>query len=371
MRPAPRPIRAVGVYLLWAALLFPAACDPYDPPPEAALEIPTDGKWYPDTPLLLSFSEAIDAASLSVTIWPHALDIEGDIAGGVEPIIGGCTPAMTSCLPAGEEGAGLSVALSDDGLTATITQGDVFLGREGVPHILVVEAGLSDLAGRPRRVESWFPFQVSPSPTEGFVEVPMNSGVATMTADLTDILPGVYLRMFLDMVVDEEGGATTIMATVAGLAGDYPPNTIDPDHIKPKLDGGGWTVLIEGTFTPLESGAFFLDTTKIDLAVKVLGLIPVELQGFRLEATFRPGGGPDGRDELEGFMSATQGYMGDAGDELELGAVGASWAGYGVFADAIDDGMPRLCTSEPCAVLSAGGGDCQLPLPWTPPAICP
>ena len=263
---------------------------------------------------------------------------------------------------------GLTIVLSDDRTEAQVHQGDVFLGREGKPHILVVAAGLADDAGRQLEVESWFPFQVSPTPKEGLVEVPMNTGVATLTADLTDILPSVYLRMFLDYEIDAAGKTVTV-ANVARLSGDHPPNTTDPLHIYPLFDSAGWAVQINGTFTPLEDGEFYFDTDVVDLSVKVLGLIPVTLEGFRLEATFTPEG-LDGRDTFVGFMSATQALMGEPGDQTELGAVGASWEGFGLFEDEVPEGLPRVCAADPCASLDEEGGDCQLAAPWAPPETC-
>ncbi len=350
-------------------LLAMGGCEVYDPPPEVQLEIPDEGKWFPDSPLMLTFTEAVDPETLEITIWPNDLDIEGDIAETAEAVIVACRPSDEACTPPDDTAiAGLTIVLTEDRTEAALHQGEVFLGREGKPHILVVAAGLADDAGRERKVETWFPFQVSPTPTEGFVEVPMNTGVATLTADLTDILPSVYLRMFLDYHLDPEGKTVTI-ANVARLNGDHPPNTTDPLHIYPLFDSAGWAVQINGTFTPLSDGQFFFDTDVVDLSVKVLGLIPVTLEGFRLEATFTPED-KDGRDSFVGFMSATQALMGDPGDQTELGAVGASWEGFGLFADEIPEGLPYVCAADPCASLDDEGGDCQLADPWVAPETC-
>ena len=68
-----------------------SACEEYDPPPEVALVYPEGGMWFRDSPIELTFSEPVVPESISFSVWPHDLDIEGEFVPGTEPIASGCT----------------------------------------------------------------------------------------------------------------------------------------------------------------------------------------------------------------------------------------------------------------------------------------
>jgi hypothetical protein len=357
------------------ALGAASACADYDPPPEVEIVAPQGGQWFTDTPLVLRFTEPVDPASVRFAIWPVELDLEGDLRPGVVPVADGCQASSSAC-------GGLTLTMSDDRMTLSVDQGDVFEERLAKPFFFDVAAGLTDTVGRERKVSTRLVFQVDPSSSAGQVDITLNSGVFTIAADLGDVLAGTYLRMIADVSVDPDTGETWLIATVAGKANTapdgskVPPNTTDPTLIDPKINGEGWVIALKGQFTPLpEEGAFFLETEPQDIDVTVLGLIRVRLQELRLRATVRPAASPEGRDTFEGVLSSSKVLLGD-GDGEDLGAVAAAdWTGFGILTEELTGpryaGLPRICEAAPCDLLVAAGGECQLELPWAAPSPCP
>ncbi len=347
-------------WILLAAGASNGACDIYDAPPESELLVPDDGKWFAQTPLKLRFTEAIDPATLTVTIWPRELDDEGDLLPGVEPLAAGCTIDASPC-------ADINITLGDDGDGATLDHGTLLDGVHGKQLIVDVHAGLKDLAGRERKVNDWFAFIITPecappdpSVPETHLDVALTSGVWAVFADLTETLSGIYLQMFVDVSIEKETGVIWMAGTVATNSGD--PGTSDPANLSVYDDDKGWTVFMTGQMGVRADGSFCISTDPDDLKVKVLGLIDVELNDFKLDFGLIPQSTPDGRDELEGFMTSSNVLM----NASELGAAAAPVVAYGNLVEEIPETLPRLCMLDPCQVMSDQGGDCQLTDPWVP-----
>lgn len=356
-------VRTVPAALLAGfAAAFPSSCDTYDPPPEAALLVPEGGKWFPGDPLVLTFSEPVDPETLVLDLWPTDLDLEGELVPVAAAVVEGCTPAATPC---GE----VSLALADDRRSASLDLGAAFDERQGLPHFVRVHPGLADDAGRVRRVETRLSFQVFPDPAAAAVEAPLETGVFAMYVDLSESVAGVYLRMFLDVGVDPATGETWIAGTVAGKVDGRPNTTQEPADFYAKLNPEGWTVFMSGTLTETAGGKLFLQTDPQDLDVLILGVIPLEMTDLQLDGTLTLGDGAGLRDSFEGTMTAS-GVLLD-GELLPSGALVAPWFAAGLHAGELPEGLPRLCDEDPCAALTAGGGDCQLPAPWTPGPVCP
>ncbi|MEZ4266813.1 MAG: hypothetical protein R3F39_10575 [Myxococcota bacterium] len=369
---APRFARAItfGAAL---ALTVAAGCETYNPPPEVEILPPQGGQWFPDSPLVLRFTEPVDVDSVRFSVWPVDLDIEGDLKPTAVAVATDCTPSQGVC-------GGLTMTLSDDLMTLTLDQGDTFLERLASPYFVEVAAGLADLSGRERKVPTRLIFQVDPESTTGAVDITLNSGVFSISADLGDVLAGTFLRMIADMRIDPDTGEVWFIATVAGRINEtptgekVPANTNDPAYITPRIDEQGWVLAFKAQITPLpEEGAYYMQTEVRDVDVRVLGVIRVRLNSLRLSATLRPGGGPDGRDAYIGVLSSAKVLLGDDGEDL--GAVAAAdWLGFGYFATELAEprfeGLPRLCEPKPCEVLVSKGGECQLTLPWSQPSPC-
>jgi hypothetical protein len=356
--------------LLLSLSLSGVACETYDPPPEAALVFPEGEMWFRDSLIQVAFSEAVEPDSVRFSIWPHDLDLEGELVPGAEPIASGCT--LAGCEEESNDGAPVQVSLSEDALVLTIEQGDLFKCREAQPFFIRIAAGLTDTAGRKRNVDTDLTFQVNPRPQGGPIFLDLDSGVVAMVADLGDIVPGVNLRLYFDMEIDETNGDVVIVATVGGLASDdLPNNTVDPDDLVPLYGPDGWTVLFTGTVYEKDCGEVYFETDTTDLHITVSQVILVHLNGLGLEATIRPGAGLDGRIHFDGYMHIEEGFFGfDLNDLGPLDVGGAAWEGNALRDGEVPAKLPRVCSDNPCAVQTEKGGDCQLADPWVQPASC-
>ena len=107
---------------------------------------------------------------------------------------------------------------------------------------------------------------------------------------------------------------------------------------------------------------------RVDVSIVVLNTIPVVLTDFQVQGTLRPGGADDGRDFVSGTLSTSGGGFGDPPNPVD--PITTAWDGFGLHTDEVDPGLPRVCEESPCAEMAAGGGDCQLPSPFEPGAVC-
>ncbi|PIE20923.1 MAG: hypothetical protein CSA66_00335 [Proteobacteria bacterium] len=345
---------------LTLALAATAACAEFDPPPEASLVQPADGKWTQASPLEVAFTEPIDPTSLVVTVWPNALDLEGDLSPEARPIVDACTLFTSPC-------GGFVMTVNDDRTRVTIDFHDTFKDHEGVPLILEVHAGLKDRAGRTRKVKSWFDFQVSPLCGNQTIAIDLQSNVISLTADL-QVLP-IWLHMFLDLGIDPATGDVLVVATFARVEQGLPPNYNHPDGFELALDESTWAVEFSACLIEQGDGTYFLQSDPFDVNIVVLNAIPVTLAGFQVQGTIEPGGGEDGRDAAAGTLSTTGGSFGDPPTQVD--PITTAWDGFGFAPEELPEELPRTCAERPCKDLDAVGADCQLDDPWVPGDVCP
>lgn len=339
-----------------------AACEEYDPPPEARLVQPSVGFWTSTTPIEIVFTEQIDPASLVITVWPSEVDLEGNFRADVAPVIAACSLATSPC-------NGLELTLDEKATRATLIQNDVFKEREGTPLILEVHAGLADPAGRQRKVPTRFDFQVNPRCGNEPIDMDLETGVLSLTANL-QVLP-IWLHMYLDFAVDRATGKFVVAGTFARLEQREPqlgPNYNHPDGFEAELGQTGWAVSFTGCLVKQGPGQYFLQSDPFDVSILVLNTIPVTLTDFQVQGTIKPGGAEDGRDFVSGTLSTSGGAFGDPPNNVD--PITTAWDGYGFRADEVPAGLPRVCEEAPCAEMDAGGGDCQLPDPWEPGVVC-
>ena len=355
-----RAALALSLLLLLAVTAGAHGCQAYNPPPVTALVQPATGLWTKNTPLRLSFSEGIAPATLVVSVWPHDIDEEGDLRPGVHPIVDSCTLATSPC-------GSFVMSLDDSRTLLTITVNDTFDGDEGLPLILDVHKGLQDAAGRTRKVDDWFDFQISPLCGSQPVDIALQSGVISLTAHL-QVLP-VWLHIYMDIAIDPETGLATVVASVAHIREGLATNYNHPDGFELPLDVAGWAVTFTACLIDQKDGTFFLQSDPFDVNINVLSTIPVTLAGFQVQGTLAPTHLSDGRDFASGTLSTTGGSFGDPPNAVD--PITTAWDGYGFRPSEVPDGLPRTCAAEPCAAMDAGGGDCQLPTPWSPGAVCP
>ncbi len=348
---------------LAALTLTAAACDEYDPPPEVRIVQPSVGFWTSSTPIELDFSEAIDPATLVLTIWPSEVDLEGNFRPDVVPLVADCSLATSPC------NGLLALELNETATRAILTQNEFFADREGKPLILEVHAGLADPAGRQRKVSTRFDFQVNPRCGNEPIDIALDTGMLSLTANL-QVLP-IWLHMYLDFAIDRQTGKFAVFGSFARLEQRDPqlgPNYNHPDGFEPDLTSAGWAVYFTGCMVAQGNGRFFLQSDPFDVNIVVLNTIPVTLTDFQVQGTLEPGGAPDGRDFVSGTLSTSGGSFGDPPNSVD--PITTAWDGFGVIEDEIDPGLPRVCEEEPCAEMDAGGADCQKPDPYEPGPVC-
>lgn len=337
-----------------------AACDAYNPAPTPQLLQPADGRWTQNTPLVLDFSEPIDPSSLVVSVWPFSLDPEGDFRPEARPIVSECTLATSPC-------GTFTMTINDSHDRVTVALNDTFDDHEGVPLILVVHEGLRDPAGRVRQVPDRFDFQVSPLCGADAIDISLQTGVVSLTANL-QVLP-IWLHLYMDIAIDPDTGTAVVVATFARVAEGLPTNYNHPDGFEAAIDSTGWTVTFTACFIDRKNGTYFMQSDPFDVNIVVLNTIPVTLSGFQVQGTIAPGSEAQGRDFASGTISTTGGSFGDPPNVVD--PITSNWDGFSFLAEELPEGLPRACDDAPCAAMDAAGGDCQIPTPWAPGAVCP
>ncbi len=338
------------------------ACEEYDAPPEVKLIQPAVGFWTSATPLELQFSEAIDPASLVITIWPSEFDIEGNFFPGLTPILQGCSLATSPC-------NGLLVELNETATKATLTQNEAFADREGTPMTMEIHAGLKDPKGHSRDVPTLYDFQINPRCGNEPVDIELETGVLSLAADVKVTSRfSAWLQMFLDFAVDKEAGRFLAIATFARVNDGEANNEKDPARMRAEISSEGWAVVFSGCLLKQKNGTHFLQSDPFDLRITVVG-IPVTLTGLQVQGTIEPGSDDGSRDFASGTLSAMGGSFG-ADEPSPIAPVTTAWEGFSVDESQIASGLPRVCEESPCAELDAASGDCQVPDGFEPGTFC-
>jgi hypothetical protein len=341
-----------------SAVLAGVGCEVYDPPPEARLELPAEGLWRPDTPLSLRFSEPIDPNTLAITIWPRALDVEGELAPGTEAITSDCTIAAPC--------SGVMIAMKSNDLGADIVVSEALADRLGLPHLLEVQAGLQDTAGRTVRKAQRFDFALSEPliPSGGILG--LNSGVITFDGELGVANP-IPVRLFM-RVYATEAGQLYLYSVSAQLRPEFSGS--DPPHIawRPLLSSPGFVHAFIGVVAARTDGSYAFETEPSDITLT--GRIPgatLEVFDLKLTGIITPAGGAEGRDQAEGTASSPAARLTIGDNVIDLDSTTNGWVAVGCFLDEVPDGVPAPCTDDPCAAVREAGGDCQIDVP---PPVC-
>ena len=360
-------MKSITTSLVAAAALL-TGCETYDPPPEARVVQPSEGFWTEIAPIVVRFTEPVQADSVHISVWPSEFDLEGAFRPNVQPLVADCTLATSPCQ------RGVERQLSEDRTTLTLVQHEAFADYLGKPLVLIVHAGLRDDAGRQRRVDTLYDFQINPRCGNQPIDVDMTTGVMTMAANL-QVLP-IMLYMYFDIAVDPATGRALVVGTFARQKQDPTPEEKDlfeyhPRRLQPELGASAWAVQFTACVARQPDGSIFMQSDPFDVNIVVLGGIPIVLSDFMVQGTIAEKSDPDGRDFGSGTLSTSGGSFTIAGEPTEVAPITTAWNGLGLFTDEIPEGMPRTCAEDPCAAMNAGGGDCQLVYPWEPGPVCP
>lgn len=359
-----------------AVVLITTACDSfsYDPPPQTRVLKPANNVWYKETPYVLQFTEAINPDSLVISIYTNDRDYEQNRTG--EPILADCHATGEPC-----DDSGFTLTMNEDNTQAIITFGDLFFCRDGIPYILVVHAGLADEAGRTRNVEDEFAIQVTPESTSEESDLVLQTGVFALSAQLPTELLGIWLHIWLDVVIDPATGTFVGIGSYAkiDIDGEAVANETRPQYHVLPLDNTAWAVTFDG-FVQKQTclGGYLIQSNPFDMQINVLGSIPLTLNDFTLSGTLFPDGEEtengctryDGRDVICGSITASSGSYEIVGNVTNINEQNIAFVAHGASEEEIPEGMPRNCMDDPCAAMTAAGGDCQLPIPWAQPAGC-
>ena len=135
----PHPERICGLLLVVMA----SACG-FNPVPEVSLDPAPRGSFEEGDLLHLSFSEAVNPATLRVAIWFEERDVERRFPAGSKPQVSLCTPALSPCACDDRDCGAVDLIMDSDNLGATLALDPKGLGQPDIPLILEVLPGLSD-----------------------------------------------------------------------------------------------------------------------------------------------------------------------------------------------------------------------------------
>jgi hypothetical protein len=343
-----------------------AGCESYDPPPEARLSQPSGGFWTEIAPIEVRFTEPVQPDTVRISVWPSEFDIEGAFRPNVQALISDCTLASSPCQ------RGVELQLSEDRMTLTLVQHEAFADYLGKPLVLIIHAGLRDDAGRQRRVDTLYDFQINPRCGNQAIDVDMTTGVITMAANL-QVLP-IMLYMYFDIAIDPATGRALVVGTFARLrpeVAEERKGSYHPDDFQPELGASAWAVQFTACVARQPDGSVFMQSDPFDVNIVVLGGIPIVLSDFMVQGTIAERSDPDGRDFGSGTLSTSGGSFSIGGEPTPVDPITTAWNGLGLFPNEVPEGMPRTCAEDPCAAMNEGGGDCQLVYPWEPGTVCP
>ncbi|MFU8803495.1 MAG: hypothetical protein ACNA8W_06780 [Bradymonadaceae bacterium] len=250
----------ITAVLMTATLTF--GCEVYDAPPEVHLMQHPDGAYSVGEPLLLDFSETIDAETLSVRVWPSSRGTRRVPLQEVDPVADRCNFKVAPCGP-------IELKVVSSGRRGEVQlNGD--LAQHGVPMILEVTEGLADRRGNKTGVSRYFDFQFQAPESENIDPVEFDDGVYILGGTVTKPIPAV-LTLITDFVVRPDG--TMAMAGARGaILNDAPRDTRNPEDIE--LDDGdtGWTIYAAGRVNVQEDGSRQLRTDPFEVVLPVVGL---------------------------------------------------------------------------------------------------
>ncbi|MEZ4459035.1 MAG: Ig-like domain-containing protein [bacterium] len=347
-------MNSVSKLISAAAFFSMVSCQTYDAPPEVKLQLPEGGAFAVGTPLTLEFSEPIDPATLSVTLWYDVRDIEGEIPADATALVKSCTPAKKTC-------GDVTLTMGANNLTATLEFNLEGLGAAGPPIILDVEPGLADKEGNDTGNHIYYDFQFR---TEQFMNtepVEFDDGVYIIVGSVTKPLPAV-LTLISDVKVLPSGEFRLAGGEGDPITNEFANNTQVPEELMVDETNLGWTAFVSG-FIRLEDGKRLLETKPIPVDLP-LGPVTLKMSDVRLFGEIVKNA--EGKDRIEGTLSFSKITLvnGARSTEYEGGAaaVSADW----VPADRAPTGHPVVC-GDLCGVVT---GLCNPPADFPGETFC-
>lgn len=308
--PSPNAAALARALALALALGAAPACAVYDAPPEVTIAGLQAGLLAdPTRPVVLQFSKPPVPATVKLEIAPYKVDALGELpdeaAGG-----GSLSPYYAYDFKNGDTG-GVS-AFSADGTTMTVTT--AVAPPIGPSLVLLVEPGLSDLAGVVTHARRRLVFGYAPSLTCAKPVTVLRSGTYFFLANVTHPIH-VQVQLFGVLAIDPATGAVksrftkarrnpdpsrcnppcnpsqvcrTLPAAMAGCVVPSDPATgIDefPDYLPNPDPPTGFSFTVQGCATDQGAMMSALATEKVDVQVAQPMVI---LRQTQLDAAFTP-----------------------------------------------------------------------------------
>lgn len=339
--------------VLAAVAALSGGCAIYDPPPEATLLQPAAGAFVEGELVQIEFSEAVDAESVRIRLWPNARDIENEIEAGTEPVIEECA--------AGETCGEFTVELSRNRKKLSLTFAGE-LGKPGRPYIIELLPGVTDAGGNATGRSRYWDMQFKASGNENVEPVEFDDGVYVVLAQVDDPIPAV-LTLISHIRVLPSGEFA-----LAGAEGDEingaPKNTRDPENLVVDETDQGWTAYATGFVNVTEDGKRLLETEPFHVELPV-GPLMVNMENVRLFAEIVKN--PDtGKDRLDGTLAFESLVLVNGSNQsVQPGGSTALIADF-VPEEIIPPGHPTLCDDLCGAVV----GLCEPPEAFPDEAFC-
>ncbi|GMV43061.1 MAG: hypothetical protein AMXMBFR64_47770 [Myxococcales bacterium] len=332
--------------LVFGALAL-VACT-YEPPPVVDLERPAGAVFELGSPLVLKFSEPIDAATLAVRVWAGDRDQEQELKRGTKPKLDTCRPS-SSC---GKN----TLTVAKDRLSATLVLDPDGAGKVDVPLVLEVLAGLKG-PSRTLTIPVWFDFQFAPplpavgadAGADGEAARPMEfkNGIYVILAQIDKPLPAV-LTLLADFRVLPDGRGAFAGAEGDEIGKDTPKNTDDPTKLKIDTTKEGYTVFVSSRFD-WDGDNRIMTGDPVDVKVYV-GPLTVYLKAVRLKGFVIADGG---NDRIEGTLSF-EGVTLTTGDQsVDYDANSTTFTAKWVPPEHVPAGTPDLC-KDLCGAVKDG-----------------
>ena len=343
---------------LFLLIVLAGGCVDFDAPPEPKLVFPEEGLFTVGEPLMITFSEPIDPGSLSISIYDAgdgARDIENVRLEGLEPKLAGCTLGTSPCGDA-------TLALSEDGLSATLNLGGDAFSKIKVPFELEIASGLSDLGGNATASPWTFDFQFGLASAGSGEPIDFEDGHYILVGQIQQPLPAVLLVVF-DIQATEFGAFAMAGVKAKALEG-FPKNTNNPEEMFIDTSSDGFGIFATGTISPDGQGRF-LQTEPFDVELSI-GPVGITLTEVRVAGAVLA---VDGHDSVDGTISFSSIILDTGGGEpFTYDAGNAPVALTYAAQESLPEGYATVCGDNLCGIVTS---QCEPPADFPPAGICP
>lgn len=389
-------MRAIHSILLASLAIgvLAAGCN-YDPPPDVIEFACEDNRCVLGEPIVLRFSEPVKASSVAVIVWPgekNTYDLEGRRLDTVQPLLERCGVEDSPC----GTNDGVVLTLDCAGVTLSMDAAEGALGPLNRPLVLEIASTLEDDAGRKLNVSRSFDFQVVRERWDPFADTgggtPDAGGGASDAVDedvpppeplgvmegphlfyTVVFVPGLNVdlaqQFFCDIQVNQITGEYFAVMTDSDPKSGAPLNTSKPEELYMDLGVEGFVFLTKGTIQSSATGLIF-DSDPFTLELTI-GPITFALRDAEIRGSISTEEGT-GLSRWDGTMAVRELFLDLPTGPQTHGNRQDNFQIVQLTPEQVPDGLPHVCTENPCAALQ--GPQCTVPhedADWPPAGVCP